>query len=99
MPRLKIKQVEGLSNLELELAQLLATLDCFTELSYTGDKLTLIEIFTDSGMLTKLFEKTFTYTGDNLTTMTITRMSDGATITCSYSYSGSTLISVDKVQS
>jgi hypothetical protein len=87
------------NNLELELSQILSTLVCHVVYTYTGQKLTLLEIFTDATLVTKLFSKTLTYTGNNLTQIVLTRISDSSTLTVNYTYSGATLTSSTKSQS
>jgi len=63
--------------------------------SYTGNKLTLKEVWTDNTLVTKLFSRTFSYTGSRLDSDVVTRISDGVTLTRIYSYIGNKLISVE----
>ncbi len=82
------------ANLEMELEFKSANLTNYKTYGYTLGKLTLVEVWETSGMLTKLFSKTLAYTGTLLTTTVLTRVSDSATLTRTYAYSGSTLTSV-----
>jgi len=61
--------------------------------SYTGNQLTTKDVWTDSGLTTKLFSRAFTYTGSKLTSDVVTRISDGATVTRAYTYTGNKLTS------
>jgi hypothetical protein len=72
--------------LELELEYRFGVVDRFKEYVYTGDDLTAINIWTDSGMTVQLFSKAFSYTSGNLTTITLTRISDSATLIKTLSY-------------
>lgn len=87
------------SNIELEGEYRIASLNAFKELLYTGDNLTTINIWETSAKLTKIYEKTLSYTGDKLTQMVLVRQSDSATLTKDFSYSGDNLISIEIVQS
>lgn len=72
---------QALDNIELELATILADIACFKEFSYTGTKLTLIEIWDSAAKLNLLFSKAFNYTGDLITSIVLTRLRDSAILT------------------
>ena len=61
---------------EDQLVHLLAE-DSFTEYTYSGNKITKIEVFTDSGKTVLIRDETYTYTG-NLVTKIETQHYDGA---------------------
>ena len=65
--------------------------DSFTEFVYSGNKITDIIVWTDSGKTTKIREETITYSGNQVSTV-VTKQYDGATLeetyTETYSYTG-----------
>ena len=69
----------------------------YSEYTYTGSNLTKIEIYTDSGKATKLFTKDLSYTGSQLTSITITDELTGNTLTKTLGYSGDSLITKTEV--
>lgn len=79
--------------MELQFAELLR----FTEFIYTGDNLTNKSIYADNTKVTKLFNVDYTYSGDDLSTVVVTRISDSASYTKTYAYSGGSLQSIDVV--
>ncbi len=87
---------ESISNIELEFATALSNSSSFKELSYTGNKVTLIEIWESSSKTYKLFSKALTYSGNKVTTIVLTRHTDGTTMTKSLSYTGNNVTSVTK---
>lgn len=86
---------EEKSNLELELEFKASQLTSFKELSYTGNNLTTVNIYTDNLMTILLFTKSLSYTGSKLVQTILTRISDGAVVTKDLTYSGNNLISVE----
>ena len=54
--------------------------------SYTGNQLTLKEVWTNNTQTLKLYSRSFIYTGNQLTSETITRISDNKTLTRTYIY-------------
>ena len=84
------------SYLELELAFTAESPHTYRELIYTGDKMTTVNHWETPAMLTKLYQVDYTYTGDLLTTSVLTRISDSATLTKTFIYSGDTLLSVER---
>lgn len=88
-------------NVDLQLVELegmfkTAYADHYTELSYTGDNLSSVDIWEDSGKTTKLFTRTLSYTGDNLTTVTTTDEQTSSVLTATLTYTGDTLDTVTK---
>lgn len=75
--------------------------DAYTEYSYTGNQVTNITTYTDSGKTTKIREEEFTYSGTRVDTA-VTIQYDGAgtiveRLTETFTYSGTQVISVDSV--
>ena len=87
-------QAEKLT-LELEMEFKAANLYYYKELSYTDTKLTGVDIYTDNTKTVTLFSKSLTYSDNKLTQSNLTRISDGATLTKVFNYSGSSLISIE----
>lgn len=90
-PSWEVSSAAGLpAALEMELAFKVANLANYKTFGYTGDDLTLIEIWVEPGMITKLFSKVLTYNGSgDLTQTVLTRISDGTVLTRDYVYNGS----------
>jgi hypothetical protein len=65
----------------------------YKEFVYSGESLTGYNIYEDLTKVVHLMEVVLGYTGENLTTKTITRTSDNKTITITFEYSGDNLIS------
>jgi hypothetical protein len=84
------------ANLEMELEFKGAYLLNYKEFSYTGPRLTLVEIWDAPGKTLQLFSKTLAYTGARLTSTVLTRISDGATLTSTYAYTGANLTSITR---
>jgi len=82
-------------NLELELKLDLTDVTRFIENTYTGNQLTAIDVWEDNTMTVKLFNIVLSYSGNQLTSQVITRISDAATLTKTYSYTGNRLDSID----
>jgi hypothetical protein len=79
--------------------------DSFEELSYTGSKVDSIIVYTDSGKTTKIREELYTYSGNKVSTV-VTKQYDvsgvlivGETMTETFTYTGSTVTSIDRVMS
>lgn len=75
----------------------------FEEVTYTGARVDAISIWTDSGKTVKIREELFTYVGNKVTVI-VRNQYDGAgvlesTITETLTYTGSKLISIDRVLS
>jgi hypothetical protein len=81
--------------MELEMEFKAANLYCYKEYSYTGSNLTGVTIYTDNTKVTTLFTKTLSYSGTKLTQTVLTRITDAATLTKTYTYTGGKLISVE----
>ncbi len=64
---------------------------CYKEYTYGSGKLTSIDIWTTSGKVTKLFTRTFGYTGDLLTSMTTVDNISSKSLTKAFVYSGGQL--------
>ncbi len=80
--------------------------DSFEEYIYSGNLITDIIIWTDSGKTTKIREESYTYGAGNRVTEVVTKQYDGTgtlitgeTMTETYNYSGNTLVSVDRAMS
>lgn len=90
---------EEVSNLELEGEFKLNSLNSFKELIYTGSNLTTINIWTNSSKTLKLYEKTLSYSGSQLSQMTLNRVSDNKTLTKNFLYTDGNLVSIEVIQS
>jgi len=84
-------------NLEMEMEFKTASLLYYKTFSYTGASLTAYNIYTNNTLLVQLFSKALTYdlTG-KLTQTVLTRISDSATLTCTYAYTGVNLTSITR---
>ena len=80
---------------ELESQFNAASKSYYKRLIYTGDALTGIDIYVDDTMGIKLFGKVLTYTGDDLTDITITRVSDGASMSKTLTYASGSLDNIE----
>lgn len=69
----------------------------YTELGYTGDDLTTVEVWEDGTKTIKLFTRTLGYTGDDLTTVTTVDDQVGTTLLVTLGYTGDDLTSTTKV--
>ena len=79
--------------------------DSFEEMTYTGNKVTAIIVWTDAGKTTKIREELFTYTGNQATTI-VTKQYDvvgalivGETMTETLSYTGTKIDDITRVMS
>jgi len=76
--------------IELEMSFKAANLYNYKELTYSNSLLSEINIYTDSGKVTKLFRKELEYdVSDKLNLITLTRISPSASLTKTLSYDGS----------
>jgi hypothetical protein len=82
------------TQMDVRLAFRAAATTGYTEFSYSGTQLTQIDIWTNSGMGTKLFTRTFSYTGTNLTTAVTTDETTGQVYTRTFGYTGPQLSTV-----
>jgi len=73
--------------------------DHYAEMTYVGDNLTSVDIWEDSGKTLKLFTRTLSYSGDDLTTVTTVDETTSALLTATLTYSGDNLDTVTKVVS
>lgn len=73
--------------------------DHYAEFSYMGNNLITIDIWEDSGMSTKLFTRTLTYTSNNLTGVVTTDEQTFEVLTSTLTYTGNNLDTVTKVVS
>lgn len=69
----------------------------YSEFTYTDDNLTLIDTWEDATKSTKIFIKTFGYTGDNLTTILLSDVISGIDVLSTFGYTGDNLTSINKV--
>lgn len=82
---------------ELEAFLSFANPSYYKKFTYTGADLTKIELFDTPLMVTLLFQKDFTYSGGNLTTLLTTRVSPSNTLTKTFAYSGGDLVNITAV--
>jgi len=89
----------GSQALELELAFKSAHLSNYKEYAYdVGGNLIDIDIYDSSAKALLIFHKDLVYDGNGyLISSVLTRVSDGATLTKTYTYAGADLASVDVV--
>jgi len=84
--------------LEMEMAFKVANLTNFKETTFSAGLLLNLSIYTDSGKGTKLFNKDFTYSTGQLTTVVLTRISDSVISTKNLLYNiDGTLLSIDTI--
>ena len=70
----------------------------YSELTYSvGGDLETVEVWETASKLIKLFTRTLTYTGDDLTQVATLDEQVGTTLTVTLAYSGDDLASVSKV--
>ena len=77
---------------EIEGAFKVARSTQYTEYTIVANQLTAIDIWNGAGKGTKLFSKTLTYTGSQLTETAITDEVEGNTLTKTFTYSGDNLL-------
>lgn len=77
----------------------------YEEVTYTGNKVDTIIIWTDNGKTVKIREEIFTYSGNQISTI-VTKQYDGTgtlvtgeTMTETFTYSGGQVSSIDRVMS
>ena len=90
-------QHEDLDTLVHDLAE-----DCYTEYTYSGNRITAIGIYTDVTKTLKIRDFAYTYSGNRIQTEAV-RQYDGSetllkTMTYTYSYSGGNIASVSGVE-
>ena len=79
--------------------------DSYEEYIYTGNKVTSITIYTDSGKTIKIRRESYTYTGSKIDTIITEQFDDsgvpivGETMTDTYTYAGNNVSSIDRVMS
>ena len=83
--------------LEMEMAFKTAKTQYTSELLYTGNSLTTVNLFETPSKTVKIFQKDLTYASGRLTTTVLTRISDSLTLTKTLSYTGSKLTNIDRV--
>lgn len=92
-----IGQHENLDTLVHKLAE-----DAYQEAVYSGNRLSTFTSYTDNAKTTKIREISLTYLGNNLATATIVQYNGAGaavqTLTKTFSYTGSTLNSIDIVR-
>ena len=71
--------------------------DHYTEFTYTGLDLTVVEIWENAGKTTKLFTRTLSYTGNNVTSVVTVDEQGTETLTLTLVYSGNDLVNTTKV--
>lgn len=71
-----------------------AQLTGYTKYTYTSGDLTKKEVFTDNTETNKLFNVDYGYSSGDISTVTVTRMSDSSTFTKTFGYSGGDLSSI-----
>lgn len=71
-----------------------AYINYYTELTYSGDDLSSVEVWEDDFKILKLFTRDLIYTGDDLTQVITTDEINGDMLIKDFSYSGGNLISI-----
>jgi len=69
----------------------------YTEFTYVGFNLTVIDIWENAGKVTKLFTRTLSYTGNNVTSVVTVDEQGTDTLTLTLVYSGNDLVNTTKV--
>lgn len=80
--------------LELEMEFKATKLYYYKEFTYTDNKLTDVDVYEDDTKTVQLFNKTLTYTESKLTQTDLTRISDSAVVTKTFSYIDDNLVSI-----
>jgi hypothetical protein len=88
--------VGRLDSLELDFAISSTNPAFFKEFEYSGEDLVGFSIYTDPGKSTKIYGVEFIYSGEDLTTKRITRISDGRILTVSFNYQDGNLVSQNR---
>lgn len=86
-----------ISHIEAEL-QMTATISRFVEFTYTGDNISAKKVYTDNTKTTQIYDVVYNYTGENLSSIDVTRVIDSFSYTKTFTYNvGGDLISIDIV--
>lgn len=85
--------VARLDGLELDLVLSSTSPNFFKEFTYTGDSLTGYNVYTNSSKATQLYSVAFSFSGEDLVSKTITRISDGKILIVGFNYSSGNLVS------
>lgn len=89
--------VGRLDNLELDFARSSTNPSYFKEFNYIGGALFGYSIYTDASKLEKIYEVAFSFSGEDLSTKTITRILDNKTLSVLFTYSDGNLVSQTRV--
>jgi hypothetical protein len=85
--------VARLDGLELDLALSSTNPTFFKEFTYSEESLTGYNVYTNPSKLVKLYSVVFSFSGENLFSKTITRLSDGKQLIIVFNYSDGNLVS------
>jgi hypothetical protein len=87
--QIQVSKIAGL-DLQLEAVKLLnefeTTVVAYREFTYTAGKLSIIDVWDGPAKNTLLFVKSFGYSSDLLTSISLTRLSDGLTVETEFQY-------------
>lgn len=85
--------------LDLHIMWNLITKSSWKVFTYTMGALTKIEMYTDSSLAIKVFTKDFVYVGSDISTTTVTRISDGKTEIKTFTFLTGALQTIGTAQS
>lgn len=86
----------SIAHIEAEL-QLSGTVNRHKVFTYTGSDITRQEVYTDNTLSTKIYDLVYNYSGSNLSSVVVTRVSDNYSYTKTFTYSSGNLISINYV--
>ena len=82
----------AISGLEMDSAIPVLGANYYKTYTYTGNDLTSMTVWTDDTMTERVFEETATYVAGKLTQSVLTRFSDGAVMTRTYTWAAGKLV-------
>jgi len=85
--------VGRLDNLELDLVLSSTNPSFFKEFTYSGESLTGYNVYVNASKTTQLYSVVFLFSGEDLISKTITRISDGKVLIVGFNYSSGNLVS------
>lgn len=83
--------------LDIELLLKSGTSNRYKVFTYTGDNVTNQKVYEDNTLASLLYDIDYTYSGDNLSSIVVERLSDSFTYTKTFTYLSDNLISINYV--
>ena len=81
--------------LDIELLLKAGTNNRYKVFTYTGDNVTNQKVYEDNTLASLLYDIDYTYSGDNLSSIVVERLSDSFTYTKTFTYLSDNLISIN----